>query len=104
MKLGLKKDTEIIFIVLFALLNLIYIIWPISLIIEDIRSGTMEGTGIEMLVLVPYLIELISLIPLGAYILFQIVTRKLKYINKLGLCLVILYIIQVVTFNVLLFK
>ena len=104
MKLALKKDTELVFVVLFAILNLIYIYWPITLIIEDIRSGTMEGTGIEMLVLVPYLIEIISLILLGAYILFQIVTRKLKYINKLGLCLVILYIIQVVTFNVLLFK
>ena len=51
----------------------------------------MEGTGIEMLALVPYLIELISLIPLGAYIIFQIVTGKYKYINKLRLSLVILY-------------
>lgn len=103
MKLALKKDTELVFVVLFAILNLIYIYWPITLIIEDIRSGTMEGTEIEMLVLVPYFIELLSLIPLGAYIIFQIVTRKLKYINKFGLFLGILYLVQIIVFNILLF-
>ena len=56
-----------------------------------------------MLVLVPYFIELISLNPLGGYIIYQIVTRKLKYNNKFVLVLVILYLVQVVIFNVLLF-
>ena len=100
MKLALKKDTELIFAIIFIILNVIYIFWLISLIIEDIRSGTCEGNGIEMLVLFPYFIELISLISLGGYIIYQIVTRKLKYNNKFVLVLVILYLVQVVIFNV----
>lgn len=39
-----KKVFSIILMVIFIIINLLHIIWPVWLIIEDIRTGTIHGT------------------------------------------------------------
>ena len=56
-----KKVFSIILMVIFIFFNLIHLYWPIHLILEDIKAGTMEGTFIELGVLYPWMIELVSL-------------------------------------------
>lgn len=103
MKTQPLKTFAIILAVLFVILNMLYFIWPTFLIIEDIRSGTVEGTGIEMLVLVPYLLELLSIPVVIGEIINIIFSIKNKYINIFNVVAFSLYITQVVLFNILLF-
>lgn len=103
MKTQPLKTFAIILAILFVILNMLYFIWPTFLIIEDIRSGTVEGTGIEMLVLVPYLLELLSIPVVIGEIINIIFSIKNKYINIFNVVAFSLYITQVVLFNILLF-
>lgn len=98
-----KKTFAIILGIIFVILNVLYVIWPIFLIIEDVRSGTMHGTNIEMLVLVPYLFELLSVPVVICEILLIIFSMKGRKFNIFNLIAFGLYIFQVVLFNVLLF-
>ncbi len=98
-----KKTFAIILGVIFMIMNVLFVIWPIFLILEDIRTGTMEGTGIEMLVLLPYFFELLSIPVVICEIILIIFSIKGKSFNIFNLISFGLYMFQVVLFNVLLF-
>ena len=46
-------DFILIWTIIFSILNIIHIYFPIHLIIEDIKNKTMYGTNLEMMVLLP---------------------------------------------------
>lgn len=97
-----KKIFGIILFVIFVIINLLHIFWPIHLIMEDIKAGTMEGTGIEMAYLYPLMIELISMFFIIAEIVYLLVFKKVKYTfipNIIAFCF---YIFQVIVFYFLL--
>lgn len=98
-----KKTFAIILGVIFVIMNVLFVIWPTWLILEDIRNGTMQGTGIEMLVLLPYFFELLSIPVVICEIVLIIFSIKGKTFNIFNLIAFGFYIFQVVLFNVLLF-
>ena len=97
-----KKVFGIILFVIFIIINLMHIYWPIHLILEDIRWGTMEGTGIEMGYLYPFMVELISIYFIIAEIIYFLVFKKVKYIFIPNIVALSFYIFQVVVFYILL--
>lgn len=97
-----KKVFGIILFVIFIIINLMHIYWPIHLILEDIRWGTMEGTGIEMGYLYPLMVEFISIHFIIAEIIYFLVFKKVKYIFIPNIVALSFYIFQVVVFYVLL--
>jgi len=97
-----KKVFGIILFVIFIIINLMHIYWPIHLILEDIRWGTMEGTGIEMGYLYPLMVEFISIHFIIAEIIYLLVFKKVKYIFIPNIVALSFYIFQVVVFYILL--
>ncbi len=97
-----KKVFGIILFVIFIIINILHIFWPISLIIEDVRLGTMEGTGIEMLYLYPLMIELLSMFFIIIEVIYLLVFIKVKYIFIPNIVAFAFYIFQVVVFYILL--
>ena len=97
-----KKVFGIILFVIFIIINLMHIYWPIHLILEDISWGTMEGTGIEMGYLYPLMVELISIHFIIAEIIYFLVFKKVKYIFIPNIVAFGFYIFQVVVFYILL--
>ena len=73
------------------------------MILEDIEAGTLKGTGIDLAVLYPWGVELISAPFVLAEIVYFIVFRKIKYFNLFNCIVFFTYILQVVLFNALLF-
>lgn len=103
MKIVTKKTFSIILLVIFILLNLIHIIFPIWLIIEDIKAGTVVGTNIELAVLYPWIIEILSLPLILLQIVLYFVFIKVKYTNIANLIFFLFYVFQIIMFNILLF-
>ena len=97
------KTFAIILGVIFIVLNALFVIWPIFLIIEDIRSGTMHGTNLEMLVLYPWTLEVLSLPAVIGEILLIIFSIKGKKFSLFNLIPFGIYVSQIVLFNILLF-
>ena len=97
-----KKVFGIILFVIFIIINLLHIYWPIHLIMEDISLGTIKGTGIEMGFLYPLMIEIISIFFILIEVVYLIVFMKVKYINIPNLVSFGFYIFQVVVFYILL--
>ncbi len=97
-----KKVFGIILFVIFIIINLVHIYWPIHLIMEDISLGTIKGTGIEMGFLYPLMIEIISIFFILIEVVYLIVFMKVKYINIPNLVSFGFYIFQVVVFYILL--
>lgn len=97
-----KQALGILLSIPFALLNLAHIAFPIWLIAEDIRWGTVEGTGIEMMFLLPYMIELISIPLVIVQIVYLFIYRRIRYWSLLNLITFGFYVFQVVLFYVLL--
>lgn len=73
------------------------------MILEDVEAGTVEGTGIEMGALFPWLIEFMSIPFVSAEIIYLTALRKVKYFNVFNCVVFCAYILQVILFNVLLF-
>ena len=103
MRKSTKKAVAIILAVIFVFINLIHVYWPIYMISEDIKNGTVEGTGIEMGALFPWFIEALSIPFVSAEIIYLIALRKVKYFNVFNCVVFCAYILQVILFNVLLF-
>ena len=103
MKKSTKKAVAIILAVFFVLLNLIHVYWPIYLILEDIENGTLEGTGIEMGALFPWIIEWLSIPLVIAEAAYFIIFRRVKYFDVFNCAVFCAYIFQVLLFNSLLF-
>lgn len=97
-----KKVTFIVLGLIFLFFNIIHIYWPIHLIIEDINMGTMIGTNIDLAVIYPWIIEIISLPLIIGEIVCIVIFRKVKYRNVFNLVVFGFYIIQILMFNVLL--
>ena len=97
-----KKVFGIILFVIFIIINLLHIFWPICLIIEDYRLGTMEGTGIEMLYLYPLMIELMSVFFIITEVIYLLIFIKVKYTFIPNIVVFGFYIFQVVVFYILL--
>ena len=101
MNKSVKKVFSIILLIIFIGFNLIHLPFLYQLIREDIISGTVHGTSIEMLALVPWIIEIISIPCIIGQIIYLIILRKQKINDKANLIIYILYIIQIVLFNIL---
>jgi hypothetical protein len=99
---GIKKAVAILLLIAFIVFNLLHILFPIWLISEDIESGTMEGTEIEMMFLLPLMIELVSIPLVIAEIVYLIAARKVKYFKVPNVIIFALYILQVALFYFLL--
>jgi len=97
-----KKVIGIILGVFFILFNLLHIIFLFWLIKEDIELGTIVGTKIEMGVLYPWLIEIVSIPLVVGEIIYLIVFCKVPYLYKFNLISFCIYIFQVILFNFLL--
>lgn len=97
-----KQALGILLSIPFALLNLAHIAFPIWLISEDIRWGTVEGTGMEMMYLLPVMIELISIPLVIVQIVYLFIYRRIRYWSILNLITFGFYVFQVVLFYVLL--
>ena len=103
MKKSTKKAVAIILAVFFVLFNLMHLYWPIHMILEDIESGTLEGTGIEMGALFPWIIEWLSTPLVIAEVVYFVIFRKVKHFNVFNCVVFCAYIFQVLLFNSLLF-
>ena len=99
----MKNRFAVVLGVVFVIMNILFIIWPTWLILEDIRMGSMHGTGIEMLVLLPYLIEFLSIPVVVCEIVLIILSIRGKSFNLFNLIAFGFYILQVIVFNVLLY-
>ena len=64
--------------------------------------GTVVGTGIELAVLFPWMIEAVSALAVIGQVIYYIAFRKVRYFDLTNFILFIFYIIQVILFNVLL--
>lgn len=95
-------DFILIWTIIFSILNIIHIYFPIQLIIEDIKNKTMYGTNLEMMVLFPWLIEGISIPFIIIEVIIFIICLKKKYINIVNLIIFSIFIFQTILFNVLL--
>ena len=98
-----KKAVAIILGLVFIFFNLLHLYWPIHMILEDVKAGTVKGTGIEMAVLYPWGVVLLSAPFVLAEIVYFITFRKVKYLNLFNCITFGTYIFQVLLFNVLLF-
>ncbi len=103
LKKSTKKAFAIILAVIFVFINLIHIYWPIHMILEDVKAGTLEGTGIELAVLYPWLIEFLSAPFVLAEAAYFIIFRKIKYFNVFNCIAFGSYLLQALLFNALLF-
>lgn len=101
MNKSLKKVFSIVLLVIFSGFNLIHFPFLYQLILEDIVAGTVHGTAIEMLALVPWLIEIISAPFIVGQIAYLVVFKKIRINNKANIIIFILYIVQIVLFNIL---
>ena len=97
-----KKVFLIILLVCFIIFNLIHILFPIWLIVEDIKNGTIVSTSIELAVLYPWIIEILSIPFVVAEILVLLIFIKVKYNNIANLVFFFFYLFQVIIFNILL--
>ncbi len=97
-----KKGFALLLTVGFIVFNLLHIIFPIWLIVEDIQAGTVIGTGIELAVLFPWMIEAVSVLAVIGQGIYYIAFRKIRYFDLPNFILFVFYIIQVILFNVLL--
>ena len=95
-------DFILIWTIIFSILNIIHIYFPIHLIIEDIKNKTMYGTNLEMMVLFPWLIEGISIPFIIIEAIILIICLKKKNINIVNLIIFSIFIFQTILFNVLL--
>lgn len=102
MKMTAKRFRAFVLTINFTVLNLLHIIFPIWLIKEDVMAGTMKGTGIEMAVLAPWMLEAISIPFVLGQIIYYLVHRKDKHFYLLNTIVFALYIFQVLLFNILL--
>lgn len=93
-----KQALGILLSIPFALLNLAHIAFPIWLIAEDVRWGTVKGTGMEMMYLLPVMIELISIPFVIAQIVYWIRYRRIRYWSRLNLIAFGFYVLQVILF------
>ncbi len=98
-----KQAFSIILLLIFIGFNLLHIYFPIHLIIEDIKLGTINGTNLEMGALFPWSIEFISIPFIFLHLVYYFFFRKTKYTNKIGTIVFIFYLFQVLLFNILLF-
>jgi hypothetical protein len=97
-----KKDLILISTIIFTFLNIIHIYFPIHLIIEDIKNKTIYGTNLEIMVLVPWIIELISIPLIIGEVAFLIICRKMKHKKTMNVLIFSTYIVQTILFNILL--
>ncbi|MBQ8177554.1 MAG: hypothetical protein IJ033_00015 [Clostridia bacterium] len=97
-----KRLFAVILTLIFIVINLLHIYWPIHLIMEDIRNATMVGTGIEMGVLYPWMTEVLSIPFVLGQILYYVLFRRYKPLSKFNVATFTFYLLQVVLFNALL--
>ena len=97
-----KKGFALLLTVAFIVFNLLHIIFPIWLIVEDIQIGTVRGTGMELGVLYPWIIEAVSVLAVIGQMIYYVAFRKVRYFDLPNFILFAFYIFQVILFNVLL--
>ena len=97
-----KKDLMLISTIIFSFLNIIHLYFPLHLIIEDINNKTMYGTNLEIMVLAPWIIELISIPLIIGEIVLLIFCRKMQYKKIINVLVFSMYILQVILLNILL--
>lgn len=97
-----KKVFLLILMICFILFNIFHILFPVSLIIEDINNGTMISTSLELGALYPWIIEILSIPFVIAEIVVLLIFIRVKYNSVANLFFFFFYIFQVILFNILL--
>jgi hypothetical protein len=103
MKKASKGLIMIVLTIVLILFNLGHIYWPITLIIEDIKMGTMVGTNIELSALYCWILEFFSLPFILINGVFLFMFKKEGKVSKVNVISWFIYILQIILFNVLLF-
>ncbi|MBE6693658.1 MAG: hypothetical protein E7589_02700 [Ruminococcaceae bacterium] len=98
----LSKIFAVILIVIFIIFNLLHVVYPYWLISEDIKAGTVHGTGMEMAALLPWMLEFISVPFVLCQLVYYAVFRKSCSFKAVSIMVFALYVFQVALFNVLL--
>ena len=86
----------VILIVALSWANLLHIFWTVWLTLEQIETGWGGGTGIEMLFLVPWLIEVLSFPALLAEIVFMILSAKWKTVRGIRIANIVLFALMMI--------
>ena len=103
MKKASKGLIMIVLTIVLILFNLGHIYWSITLIIEDIKMGTMVGTNIELSALYCWILEFFSLPFILINGVFLFMFKKEGKVSKVNVISWFIYILQIILFNVLLF-
>lgn len=103
MKKASKGLIMIVLTIVLILFNLGHIYWLITLIIEDIKMGTMVGTNIELSALYCWILEFFSLPFILINGVFLFMYKKEGNVSKVNVISWFIYILQIILFNVLLF-
>jgi len=91
---------------LLSIVNLLHLLWTVWLTAEQLQTGWGFGTGMELVVLYPWLTELICLpgmITGAVFLILSIFKPSKKGILSATLCLFIAAIIQYVLTNLFIF-
>ena len=99
---AMKKDISALLILVFSFLNTVHIIFPVWLIIEDVKNKSMHGTGMEIAVMYPWIIEILSVPAVVLQIIYYLVLRREKHFSLPLLLLFVFYVFQIILFNLLL--
>ena len=86
----------IILIVALAWANLLHILWTVWLTLEQIETGWGGGTGIEMLFLAPWLIEVLSFPVLLAEIVYLALSGRWTTARGIKIANIILFVLMMV--------
>ena len=95
-----KKKTcnvfGIILIVALSWANLLHILWTVWLTLEQIKTGWGGGTGLEMLFLAPWLIEVLSFPALVAEIFYLVLSARWETVRGVKITNIILFAMMVI--------
>lgn len=86
----------IILIVALVWANLLHILWTVWLTLEQIETGWGGGTGIEMLFLAPWLIEVLSFPVLLAEIVYFALSARWTTARGIKIANIILFVLMMV--------
>lgn len=104
-----KKRMEVLPVLLVAALsvaNLLHLLWTVWLTIEQIKTGWNGGTGMEMLALLPWMLELLCMPVILAAVIYLVLSfyrRQSKGLLVANSSLFALLLLQIGLTNLFLF-
>ena len=86
----------IVLIVALAWANLLHIFWTVWLTLEQIKTGWGGGTGMEMLFLAPWFIEVLTFPVLLAEIVYLALSTRWQTVRGVKIANIILFVLMMV--------